>query len=156
MPMTRVPNNVKFGVPLLLVSFAVFAILLALGDTFIRGDQATASEATTDGGGGGGGGGGSASLTIVAKNLAFDKRSLTAPAGGQITVTLDNQDAGVQHNISFYKSKSQTSAPLTQGARGNLITGPAKEDIKFAAPPPGNYYFQCDVHPDMNGSFVVK
>ena len=154
--MTRVPNNIKFGVPLFLVSLAVFGVLLALGDTYIRGGGASASETTTNGGGGGGGGG-AANLTVVAKNLAFDKRSLTASAGGQVTISFDNQDAGVSHNVAVYKSKSSTSQPIATGARGNLIAGPAKEDITFTAPPPGNYYFQCDAHPDqMNGSFVVK
>jgi plastocyanin len=153
--MPQVPNNLKFGVPLFLVSFAVFAVLLAVGDNFIRSDKTSAGEATTDGGGGGGGG--SAALTVVAKSLSFDKRSLSAAAGSQVTVTIDNQDAGVSHNIAFYKSKASTSQPLAPGAKGNLLLGPAKENVTFTAPLPGNYYFQCDVHPDqMNGSFVVK
>ena len=154
--MARVPNNIKFGVPLALVSFAVFAVLLALGDTFIRGSgtPASANGAET---GGGGGAGGPAALTLVAKNIAFDKRSLSAGAGASVTLSFDNQDAGVIHNVAFYKSKGSVGTPLAQGSKGNLITGPAKEDLTFTAPGPGTYYFQCDVHPDqMNGSFIVK
>jgi plastocyanin len=153
--MPQVPNNVKFGVPLLVVSFAVFAILLWGGDQLIRSDH---------GGGGGattaetpGPSGGPVTLTIVAKNITFNTRSLSAGAGSQVTVTLDNQDPGILHNIAFYKAKGSTAQPLVTGSKGNLLTGVAKESFTFAAPGPGTYYFQCDVHPDvMNGSFVVR
>jgi len=46
-------------------------------------------------------------VTIIAKNILFDKRSFTAGVGSQITVTLDNQDAGVLHNIAFYTSRAR-------------------------------------------------
>jgi plastocyanin len=155
--MPEVPNNVKYGVPLFVVSLVVFFLALWGGDELIRGN-----------GGGGGGGetavedgagpaGGPTELTVVAKNLAFDKRSLSAGAGGKVTVVFDNQDAGVLHNLAFYRSKSSTAQPLADGSKGNLISGPAKETLTFTAPSAGNYYFHCDVHPDtMNGSFVVK
>jgi plastocyanin len=41
---------------------------------------------------------------------------------------------------------------------GQIITGPsATIDYKFTAPiTPGTYFFRCDVHPSMNGSFIVQ
>jgi plastocyanin len=100
---------------------------------------------------------GGATLDLAAKNTAFDKRSLSAAANSPVTVRFNNQDAGVTHNVAFYKSKSSLTQPLAPGSKGNLLTGPASENITFTAPGPGTYYYQCDVHPDqMNGSFVVK
>jgi plastocyanin len=41
--------------------------------------------------------------------------------------------------------------------RGDLVTGPATKDYTFPAPPPGSYFFHCDVHPtQMHGTLVVK
>ena len=40
---------------------------------------------------------------------------------------------------------------------GDLITGPDRVTQTFTAPAePGTYYFQCDVHPFMNGAFIVE
>ncbi len=40
---------------------------------------------------------------------------------------------------------------------GEIITGPAETTYTFTAPSePGTYYFQCDVHPSMNGDFIVE
>ena len=39
--------------------------------------------------------------------------------------------------------------------RGDLVTGPAKVDYDVPALPAGTYYFQCDVHPSMNGTVTV-
>jgi plastocyanin len=111
----------------------------------------------------GGGGSGPAApagttvFDITAKNLLFDKRSMTVPANTQITVRFNNQDPGIIHNFAVYKSKAATAAPLAPGSKGNLITGVASENITFTTPGPGTYYFHCDVHPDtMNGSFIVR
>ncbi len=100
---------------------------------------------------------GSVVLDITARNTAWDKRSLTAPPNAQVTVRLNNQDAGVAHNISFSRSKATAATPLAPGAKGSLLTGVASENVSFTTPAGGTYYFQCDVHPDqMNGTFLVR
>ena len=80
--------------------------------------------------------------------------TITASAGVQVTVTLDNKDAGVLHNVAFYTDRA-ASSPIHVGG---LLTGPATEDVTFTAPStPGTYFFRCDVHPDqMNGTFIVQ
>ena len=82
------------------------------------------------------------------------RRSITASPGAQVTVTLQNQDSGVAHNIAFYTNNKATDSI----AKGNLISGPATEDVSFTAPAsPGNYFFRCDAHPDtMTGTFAVR
>jgi plastocyanin len=97
---------------------------------------------------GGGGGGG---LTVTAKALAFDTDEIDLPAGQPTTITFDNQDAGVPHNIAVYNDSS-LSETLFQGEQF-----PGIDNRPYAIPPlePGTYYFQCDVHPTMKGSVVV-
>jgi plastocyanin len=99
------------------------------------------------------GGGGDTTIPLVAHNLEFDNRALSASAGGTVTIQFDNQDAGVPHNFSLYTDSSASQAIFT----GDLTTGPTTTTYTFDAPAPGTYYFRCDVHPDtMNGSFTVK
>src|SRR5215216_6459456 len=46
--------------------------------------------------------GGPVNVTLTARNLAYDKRTITASPGADMTVVLDNQDGGVLHNVAFY------------------------------------------------------
>ncbi|HXH23398.1 MAG TPA: cupredoxin domain-containing protein [Dehalococcoidia bacterium] len=95
-------------------------------------------------------------LTITARNLLFDKRTLTAPANTRITVRLTNEDSGVLHNIAFYRNRQATQR-LTPDSVGELFAGPATRDLTFTTPARGSYFFRCDVHPDtMTGTFTVQ
>jgi plastocyanin len=95
-------------------------------------------------------------IEVAAKDLQFAPRTLRARPNTQITVRLNNQDAGVQHNIAFYPSRTATTEPLVSGARGALFQGPGIQDTSFTTPGPGSYFFRCDVHPDMTGTFTVQ
>lgn len=146
--------NLKLGVPLLVIAFVVSWLALYGGTQLVKQDEASAEAPAGGGPGGGPVGPGPVNVTIVAQNLAFDQSTLTANAGSEFNVTLDNQDSGVLHNIAFY-----TDASLSQPIQvGDLLTGPATETVTFTAPAaPGTYYFRCDVHPDtMNGAFIVQ
>jgi plastocyanin len=104
------------------------------------------------------GGAGATTFTLVAKNIQFDKRSLTVPANTEVTIELNNQDPGVLHNVAVYRSKSSTTNPLVPGSNAMApFAGPGTKTLTFKTPGPGTYYFHCDVHPDtMNGSFIVR
>ncbi|MGZ5352720.1 MAG: cupredoxin domain-containing protein [Actinomycetota bacterium] len=106
-----------------------------------------ASGATGETGGDGGGG----TLTVSAANLAFDTDTIELPADTAMTLTFDNQDAAVQHNIAIYTDDS-LSEELFNGA---LITGPDTIDYEIPALPAGEYYFVCIVHLTMNGTVLV-
>jgi plastocyanin len=95
----------------------------------------------------------SVTIDLIAKNIAFDKSTITVAAGAQVTVNFDNQDSGVAHNFAVYTDASTT----TQIFVGQIITGPKTITYTFTAPPtPGNYFFRCDVHPTtMTGTLVV-
>ena len=101
---------------------------------------------STEGGGGGGGG-----LTVTAKSLAFDTKEIDLPAGQPTTLTFDNQDAGVLHNIAIYTDDTASKALF----QGEQFPGVDSRDYAIPALDPGTYYFRCDVHNTMNGTVVV-
>jgi plastocyanin len=107
-------------------------------------------------GGGGAGGGVAGGLTVIASGLAFDTDTITLTAGQESTITFDNQDSGVQHNISIYTANPAEDPNAEVLFQGDLVTGPTT--IDYVVPPldPGEYYFFCIVHPDMNGAVVVE
>jgi len=92
-------------------------------------------------------------VNLTAQNIAFDKSTITVPAGANVTVHFTNKDSGVQHNFAVYDSNLRSKSFFV----GEIITGPAETNYTFTAPSdPGTYYFQCDIHPFMNGKFVVE
>lgn len=107
-----------------------------------------------EGGGGETGGGGEpgGGVTVVAQNIAFDTSTIELPAGEPTTITFDNRDAGVQHNIAIYTS----SALEEELFNGELVTGPATVDYQVPALDAGEYYFHCVVHPNMSGNVAVS
>ncbi len=92
-------------------------------------------------------------VQLTAKNDKFDKSTLVIQAGQQITLTLDNQDGSVLHNVSIYTDKTASDSIY----KGDFVKGVKTQDYTFTAPAPGVYYFRCDAHPDtMRGTLVVR
>jgi plastocyanin len=103
------------------------------------------------GGGGGGPGEPGPGPTVVAQNIAFDTSTIElAPV--PTTITFENRDAGVQHNIAIYSDSSLADELFN----GELVTGPTTIQYEVPALPPGDLYFQCVVHPTMSGTVVVS
>jgi plastocyanin len=137
---SRVP---RFVAP---AAAAVIAVALAVGLAACGGSGGPAQPSPTCTPNG-------TSLSIVAQNQSFNRSCLAAPANERFTIALVNQDSGVPHNISIYK----TSTAGTALFKGPIFVGPATQRMTVHALPPGTYYFQCDVHPDtMNGTLVVR
>lgn len=101
-----------------------------------------------------GGGGGAApqaeQVSIVADALAFDTTELSFPADTPVVILFDNHEEGIPHNVSIYVS--QGGEPLFQG---ELVTGPSLIEYNVPQMAPGEFYFQCDVHPTMSGTVTV-
>jgi plastocyanin len=91
-------------------------------------------------------------LRIEAQNLHFDRDCLAAPAGEDFTVTLNNQENGIPHNVSIYTNGQQANALF----KGDIVTGVQSTTYQVPGLSAGTYYFQCDVHPDMAGALVVR
>lgn len=102
-------------------------------------------------GSGADGGGGGPSVTVTAQNVAFDTDTISLPADTASTIVFDNRDAGIQHNIAIFEDDTMATVLF----RGELVTGPGKAEYQIPPLPAGEYYFHCDVHPNMNGTVVV-
>lgn len=77
--------------------------------------------------------------------------SLTAPAGALVNVTLDNQDDGLPHDITFF------DAAGTRAAGTEIATGPSVSSTAFTPATTGSYSFKCTVHPfQMKGTLTVQ
>jgi hypothetical protein len=88
-----------------------------------------ASGATGPGGGG---------VTVVAQNIAFDTSTIQLEPV-PTTITFENRDAGVQHDIAIYSDSSLADELFN----GELVTGPATVDYDVPALPPGEHYFSA-------------
>lgn len=93
-------------------------------------------------------------ISLVAKDFAFNTSTISVPAGSNITIDFDNQDANVRHNFAVYDSSAMKETIF----KGELLTGPKKITYTFEAPKePGTYRFQCDPHAGMMfGQFIVN
>jgi plastocyanin len=95
-------------------------------------------------------------VMVVAQGTAFDKDCLAAPADTAFSLVLDNQDAGLPHNVAIFEDSSLSTRLGGATGSGDFITGP--DQTTFEVPPltAGTYYFLCELHPpQMNGTFVV-
>src|SRR5918996_853773 len=90
--------------------------------------------------------------TVAAQNVQFDTDTIELTAGEETTLTFVNDDSSsTQHNISIYENEE---------AQDNLFEGqviPGGQEVEYPIPAlkKGEYYFQCDVHPSMNGTVRV-
>ena len=98
-------------------------------------------------------GGQAVTVSLIAKNKAFDKSTITVPAGANVVMTFDNQDSRIPHNFALYTD----STAKTRIFVGDVVTGPKTVTYTFTAPSQsGTYFFRCDIHPAvMTGSFIV-
>jgi len=90
-------------------------------------------------------------VEITAEGLAFDASTIEAAAGEAFTITLVNNDSA-PHNISIY---TEEGGDLL-GEAGATAEAGQTVTLDVAALDAGTYYFQCDIHPDMNGTVVVS
>ena len=90
-------------------------------------------------------------VEITAEGLAFDATTIEAAAGEDFTITLVNNDSA-PHNISIY---TEEGGELL-GEVGATAEAGQTVTIDVSALDAGEYYFQCDIHPDMNGTVVVS
>jgi plastocyanin len=80
--------------------------------------------------------------------VSFETKLLIVPADRPFDLVFHNNHAGVPHNVDIGDS---ASAPTTY-LHGEVITGVETITYNVSAIPVGTYYFQCEVHPNMNGT----
>jgi plastocyanin len=90
-------------------------------------------------------------LTIAAIGTKFSPTGGSIAVGAPVTVTFNNQDAGVTHDIVFYAPGGG------QIAASDLFAGVGSQVVTFTPSAPGTYAFKCSVHPrDMNGALTAQ
>lgn len=82
----------------------------------------------------------------------FDQSRIVIPAETPVTLTFQNDQAGVPHDVAI-------ADPANAGEwlfHGEIITGVAT--IDYAVPPlaAGEYSFHCTIHPPMVGTVLVR
>jgi plastocyanin len=91
-------------------------------------------------------------IHIAAVNIAFDPATLELHGPGKTVMQFENGDEGVQHNVAIYTDETAAEALFV----GQVITGSDDIEYIFDTPPPGEYFFRCDVHPvNMVGTVEV-
>jgi plastocyanin len=91
-----------------------------------------------------------ADLTVVAQEMAFDATEINVPAGESFELYFRNLD-GAPHNVAIYTDAS-ASEPIYVG---ETITDAAVL-YEIPAIEAGEYFFRCDLHPDMTGTLIVE
>lgn len=96
------------------------------------------------------------SLRETARGTSFVSACLAAPAGRAFTITFQNQDAGIPHDIAIFTANPTTDPSARSLFMGKIVTGPTTVTYRVPAIPAGRYFFRCAVHPaQMFGTFVV-
>ena len=87
-------------------------------------------------------------VQLSADNLAFSATCIEVAAGEPITIEFTNLEAQ-SHNVAVY----QDSSKATEVMRGDIVTGPdASITYEVPALEAGDHYFDCTVHPAMQGT----
>ena len=90
-------------------------------------------------------------VQVKAEGITFKSDTITLKANEEVEMRFDNNDRDIQHNITIIGQD-----PAKPVFRGQLVSGVATATYKFHTPPPGEYKFQCDVHPaQMKGTVKV-
>lgn len=85
--------------------------------------------------------------TLTAKDIEFQPTELDVPVGEPVTLTLENRDEDIRHNIHL---KLADSEPKTE-----IEAGVVTQTLEFTVEEPGSYEYVCDVHPNMVGTLVA-
>jgi plastocyanin len=126
----------------LLIVGAAIGFVIANQDELGGGTEAAAAEGGAEEGGGGGG------PSISASGVQFDTDTLELPAE-DASLTFTNEDT-VEHNVAIYDEEGGEEL-----FKGDVIPGGQETTYSIPALDKGEYYFQCDIHPAMNGTVTV-
>ncbi len=94
---------------------------------------------------------GAGGIKVVAKDTAFDTKEIKLAADAPSKLTFDNEDP-FAHNLAIYTDETTSGEPLFTF---EPFAGPDTKTFDVDPLKEGEYYFHCDIHPNMNGTVVV-
>ncbi len=95
----------------------------------------------------------STDLKIIGQGTLFDVTQLLGIAGQELTITFDNKDVGIAHNIHFFKGSDNTGEDV---GGTDIEGGPIVQTLKIGPLDAGDYFFVCDIHPgQMEGTLTT-
>jgi plastocyanin len=127
----------------LLIPLIAVVSLVTNKDELAGGAETPPGTEQPEGGEGGG-------LAISAANVQFDTDQLAIPADGA-ALQFVNEDTA-EHNVAIYEDESASKEIF----KGTVIPGGQETTYEIPSHKPGEYYFQCDVHPAMNGTATFE
>ena len=139
------PRSGQWALFLAYLAIVAFAIFFVVQNQPAGGGEGGGAPPEEPAGGGG--------TTVTAQNVVFDTEAITLAADEEASLEFVNDDASsVQHNVAIYEDDSAEKSLF----QGEVI--PGGQAITYDVPPlkKGSYYFQCDVHPGMNGEVTVE
>jgi plastocyanin len=90
-------------------------------------------------------------VELTADDLAFSASVIEAPAGEAFTISFTNLEAQ-PHNVAVFTEEGGDEI-----VKGEIIDEEGGTDeIEVPALDPGEYYFVCEVHTNMEGTIVVE
>lgn len=119
-------------------------LALGLGSVLLFGLAACGSD-SDDSSGGSSDAAAQGDVVLTADNIAWSTDELEAPADTDFTIVVDNQDAGVQHNLDIKDTDFKT----------DLEAGVTQQTLQINLPA-GEYSYVCDLHPNMTGTLTVS
>jgi plastocyanin len=134
------------------IGIAVVAVVLTLSPWLLTMLPSSASGPTASGSGGAAQTPSTTPTVSASSAVKFDEPELVFAADQPITLTFDNNNAGVPHNVGIYDSPAKGKELF----KGDPVTGVATATYNVPALSAGTYYFQCDIHPNMHGDVIVK
>jgi len=94
---------------------------------------------------------GAATLTLSAKNIAFESKDLSAPADTPFVIAFKNDDpSSITHDVQIKDGSGKVLQ--TQ----DTIPGGTAANYQYTPLAAGTYTFFCSVHSNMTGTLTVK
>lgn len=95
------------------------------------------------------------SAPVNSIETGFDPAVLSVPADQEFTLTFNNDDTGIPHNVQIFDGTETTDPVLWAPADNETINGVASVDYEIPALAAGTYAFNCYVHPTMVGTITA-
>jgi mono/diheme cytochrome c family protein/plastocyanin len=90
----------------------------------------------------------SAALSITAEGIAWNKTALSAIAGDDLSITVQNNDDATAHNWHLTEGADPGGDEV---ATTEIENGVITQTLDFGPLAAGEYYYVCDVHTNMEG-----